>query len=88
MRAVAGLPLGSTTCPQPTAMINIIGQHPDPAAILAEPDAHLHFYGKGEREGRKLGHITLRASSHHELQARLQKIAPLLPNPMSLPIER
>ncbi|MCC2638419.1 MAG: 5-(carboxyamino)imidazole ribonucleotide synthase [Moraxellaceae bacterium] len=88
VRAVAGLPLGSTTCPQPTAMVNIIGEHPLKADILAERDAHLHFYGKTEREGRKLGHITLRASHHHELQARLQKIAALLPNPMALPVER
>jgi 5-(carboxyamino)imidazole ribonucleotide synthase len=88
VRAVAGLPLGSTACPLPTAMINIIGRHPDKADILAERDAHLHLYGKEEREGRKLGHITLRAPSHHELQARLQRLATLLPNPMSLPVER
>ncbi|HET8731271.1 MAG TPA: 5-(carboxyamino)imidazole ribonucleotide synthase [Moraxellaceae bacterium] len=88
VRAVAGLPLGSTTCPQPTAMINIIGQHPATAEILGGVDTHLHLYGKGEREGRKLGHITVRAPNHHELQARLLGLAPQLPNPMALPIER
>ena len=37
MRAVAGLPLGSTEAIRPSAMINIIGQHPDTSAILAIP---------------------------------------------------
>lgn len=88
VRAVAGLPLGSTRCDKPTAMINIIGQHPQKDAVLRQPDAHLHLYGKSEREGRKLGHITLTASHHHELESRLRQFAEILPNPMALPVER
>lgn len=85
VRAVAGLPLGSTTCEKPTAMINIIGRHPSTAAVLKQTDAHLHLYGKSERDGRKLGHITLTAANHDELMAGIRHIADELPNPMALP---
>ncbi len=61
IRAVCGLPLGSTkrTAPRIT-MTNLIGNEAeDWAAPIAEPGAHLHLYGKGEpRPGRKMGHIT------------------------------
>jgi 5-(carboxyamino)imidazole ribonucleotide synthase len=85
VRAVAGLPLGVTTCDRPTAMINIIGQHPRTDAILQIKDTHLHLYGKSEREGRKLGHITLTANNHRELTSSMAQIADALPNPMALP---
>lgn len=88
VRAVAGLPLGSTACEKPTAMLNIIGRHPDTTAVLAQTDAHLHLYGKSEREGRKLGHITVTANHHHELQSRMARLAALLPNPMALSPEK
>ncbi len=84
VRAVAGLPLGATTCDRPTAMLNIIGQHPDANTILSIKDAHLHLYGKSERDGRKLGHITLTANGHHELAAGIAQIAEALPNPMAM----
>lgn len=85
IRAVANLPIGSTQCQQPTAMINIIGQYPDAAKVLAEADAHLHYYRKTERDARKIGHITITASSHEELAQRINAIAKLLPNKMALP---
>jgi 5-(carboxyamino)imidazole ribonucleotide synthase len=84
MRAVAGLPLGATDPIRPSAMINIIGQHPDTAAILAIPETHLHLYGKAERPGRKLGHITVTAPTHDALIARIEVIARVLPNRMAL----
>lgn len=84
VRAVAGLPLGATTCDRPTAMLNIIGQHPKTEDILQLKDAHLHLYGKSEREGRKLGHITLTANNHHDLANGIAQIGDLLPNPMAL----
>jgi 5-(carboxyamino)imidazole ribonucleotide synthase len=61
IRAICGLPLGSTALAAPEVrMENLIG---DDAArwadILADPAAHLHLYGKGEpRPGRKMGHVT------------------------------
>jgi 5-(carboxyamino)imidazole ribonucleotide synthase len=61
LRAVAALPLGSTAPRGVSAMINLIGAVPDPAAVLDVPGAHLHLYGKAPRPGRKLGHVTVRA---------------------------
>ncbi|MGH2539145.1 MAG: 5-(carboxyamino)imidazole ribonucleotide synthase, partial [Actinomycetota bacterium] len=46
LRAVSGLPLGSTRPVGVSAMVNLIGEMPDAAAVLAVPGAHLHDYGK------------------------------------------
>jgi len=61
VRAICGLPLGDTRTITPRVqMENLIGRDVERAgAILAEPGAHLHLYGKSEaREGRKMGHVT------------------------------
>lgn len=58
MRAVAGLPLGSTQV-YPSVMLNIVGSCPTTQEVLAVSGAHLHLYDKQERFGRKLGHITV-----------------------------
>ena len=88
VRAVAGLPLGSTRAEKPSAMINIIGKHPSARDVLSITDAHLHLYGKSEREGRKLGHITVTADSYPELEMRMSRLADVLPNPMALTLSR
>src|SRR5690606_20606395 len=68
VRAVCGLPLGSTEFYRPAAMANLLGglwQDGDPnwAALLAMPEVKLHLYGKADaRPGRKMGHLT--ASAH------------------------
>jgi 5-(carboxyamino)imidazole ribonucleotide synthase len=59
LRAVAGLPLGSTLARGASVMANLIGVEPDPVAVAAVPGAHLHLYGKEARPGRKLGHVTV-----------------------------
>jgi 5-(carboxyamino)imidazole ribonucleotide synthase len=74
LRAVVGLPLGSTNAIGCSAMLNLIGEVPDSAEVLAVRDAHLHLYGKSARAGRKLGHITLRASSPEQLASRLGEL--------------
>ena len=61
LRAIAGLPLGSTDTRGESVMLNLIGATPEPDAVLAEPGAHLHLYGKAPRHRRKLGHVTIRA---------------------------
>jgi 5-(carboxyamino)imidazole ribonucleotide synthase len=71
LRAILGLPLGSTAVPLPCAMLNLVGVAPDPAAILAVPDAHLHWYGKEPRPGRKVGHVTVRAPDAATLSERV-----------------
>jgi 5-(carboxyamino)imidazole ribonucleotide synthase len=77
MRAVVGLPLGSTAARGHAAMLNIIGEAPDPAAVLAVPGAHLHLYGKAPRPGRKLGHITLRADDPAAVEAGIAALCTL-----------
>jgi 5-(carboxyamino)imidazole ribonucleotide synthase len=74
LRAVLGLPLGSTGPAGHCAMLNLIGDLPDSAEVLAVPDAHLHLYGKSPRPGRKLGHLTLRAASPERLALRLSEL--------------
>lgn len=67
VRAVVGLPLAQTALRRPAAvMVNILGKRNHAAvaenirAVLNEPDAHLHIYGKAtSKNGRKMGHITL-----------------------------
>ena len=61
IRAICGLPLGDTALVAPRVeMHNLIGDvAAQEQAILGDPLAHLHLYGKGEaREGRKMGHVT------------------------------
>ena len=61
IRAICGLPLGSTALVGKRAeMRNLIGNDIDDwAEILADPTAHLHLYGKaGTKPGRKMGHVT------------------------------
>ena len=74
LRAILGLPLGSTDEPA-SAMVNLIGDAaPTAADVLAVPGAHLHLYGKEPRPGRKLGHVTLvepTATSESDLLALL-----------------
>src|SRR5258705_982408 len=74
LRAVLGLPLGSTRALGFSAMLNLIGELPDASELLALPDAHLHLYGKSPRPGRKVGHVTLRADSMEQLQQRLRQL--------------
>ena len=73
LRAVTGLPLGSTACRGVSAMINFIGDLPDRAGFLALPDAHFHDYGKTARAGRKVGHGTLRCDNNATLEWLLQQ---------------
>jgi 5-(carboxyamino)imidazole ribonucleotide synthase len=77
LRAILGLPLGPTEALGPSAMLNLVGSIPDAAGVLAVPDAHLHVYGKEPRAGRKLGHVTVRARTEPELEAKLQALQAL-----------
>lgn len=64
LRAVCGIPLGSTEFFRPAAMANLLGDlwensEPNWRNALAFPNVKLHLYGKTEaRLGRKMGHIT------------------------------
>lgn len=72
LRAVCGLPLGSTEFFRPAAMANLLGdlwQHGEPnwAAACAIPEIKLHLYGKMiPKPGRKMGHLTAMADTADE----------------------
>ena len=78
LRAVLGLPLGDTRMLGHACMLNWIGEMPEPGAVLREPGGHWHDYGKRTREGRKVGHATLRADSTRALAETLQRIGAAL----------
>ena len=70
-------------------MLNLLGDvwlqrgdtplEPDWAAVLALPGAHLHLYGKTEaRRGRKMGHVTITASSIMQARQVSAQVAALL----------
>lgn len=69
LRAICGLPLGSTELLRPAAMANLLGDlwqsgEPDWAAACRHPLVKLHLYGKSEpRPGRKMGHLTALADT-------------------------
>ena len=79
MRAVAGLPLGNTQIKQPTAMINVLGQEKIPNEVLKTADVTSHWYGKGVKPGRKMGHINVSGESLQQLGNRLAELTSCLP---------
>ncbi len=74
LRAVLGWPLGDTALVAASVVTrNLLGPDGgDPFAripqALAAGDGHIHWYGKESRPGRKIGHITARASEHAEAE--------------------
>jgi 5-(carboxyamino)imidazole ribonucleotide synthase len=78
LRAITGLPLGSTAPLGHSAMVNLIGSAPEPAALTAIPGAHLHLYGKEPRPGRKIGHVTLRTDDPLVLEHSLLQLRGLV----------
>jgi 5-(carboxyamino)imidazole ribonucleotide synthase len=78
LRSICGLPLGDVVARGYSAMVNLIGKEPDPAAVLAVPGAHLHRYGKAPRPGRKVGHVTIRADDEAAVRERAFQISALI----------
>ncbi len=72
LRAIAGLPLGSTAAVGHSAMLNLIGTAPDVATMAGIAGAHVHLYGKSERPNRKIGHVTLRDADEASLRRRIE----------------
>jgi len=77
LRAVLDYPLGDTDATVPvTVMANVLGAAQTPTMTVDErlhhlfarmPDARVHLYGKGERPGRKIGHVNLLGSDTAEV---------------------
>ena len=65
VRAICGVPLGSSELRSPSPMANLLGDvweagEPNWVAALNHPNLKLHLYGKQEaRIGRKMGHLTV-----------------------------
>ncbi len=95
VRAICGLPLGSTRQVAAAAMANLLGDcwfpaktaaavEPDWAAALGVPGVRLHLYGKSEaRPGRKMGHLTALADSVSEAVDRVETARRLACEPVT-----
>lgn len=78
LRAVAGLPLGSTAKVGESAMLNFLGSVPPVEEVAAIADCHLHHYGKAFKAGRKVGHATIRSRDMATLKARIAEVEALI----------
>ncbi len=81
LRAICGLPLGSTRLKLPSGMVNILGlslEDMDLSSLLSFEGAKLYWYGKDKKTKRKMGHINMTASTEQELEERIEKIVNLL----------
>ena len=84
LRAVCGLPLGSTQQLRPAAMANLLGDlwndgTPDWLSVCALDDVKLHLYGKAQaRPGRKMGHLTALAETGDGAAQRVRQARGLL----------
>jgi 5-(carboxyamino)imidazole ribonucleotide synthase len=83
MRAILGLPLGSTRIIQAGAMINLLGEKgfEGPAVyeglenILGIPGVHPHIYGKSTTKSfRKMGHITITGEDLDDVLVNAKKV--------------
>ena len=73
LRAVAGMPLGSTEMLMPASMLNLIGEvHPQGPPANG---ARIHLYGKTPRAGRKIGHLTAIAPDLSQARAMAAEAA-------------
>jgi 5-(carboxyamino)imidazole ribonucleotide synthase len=85
LRAVLDYPLGATDALAPAVvMANVLGAPSAPAMGADERlhhlfarfrDAHVHYYGKQERPGRKIGHVTMLGGSMAEVRERARLAA-------------
>ena len=82
LRAVIGLPLGSTRLLTPVCMLNLLGDFwpaadtpPDWSPLFADGQACLHLYGKSQAIGRrKMGHANLLATTPDEALTRAESL--------------
>ena len=85
LRAVLDYPLGDTRPLAPvTVMANVLGAPIAPSMTMDErlhhlfgriPDAHVHLYGKGERPGRKIGHVNVLGDDADLVRERAERAA-------------
>lgn len=86
LRAILGFPLGDTSLHLPSLMMNILettalssNRQEKLRSLLEVPGAHLHWYGKkGNRIGRKVGHVTITGNTMEEIVAKAETIRKIL----------
>jgi 5-(carboxyamino)imidazole ribonucleotide synthase len=84
VRAVCGLPLGSTEILKPAAMANLLGNvwkngEPNWEKALEIENVKLHLYGKQDaRKGRKMGHLTALAETVEKAKSSINRAKQLL----------
>lgn len=78
LRAISGLPLGSTATKGYSTMFNVIGKGPDREKILSIPTAYYHTYEKQAKPNRKLGHITVVAANKTDCEQYAQQLKKIL----------
>jgi 5-(carboxyamino)imidazole ribonucleotide synthase len=87
LRAILGLPPGDTSIVKPAVMVNLLGEkgHTGPAvyegleALMQIPGAYVHLYGKRDTKPfRKMGHVTVTASTIEEAKEMARKIKDLV----------
>ena len=78
LRSVSGLPLGSTEKCGESAMVNFIGSVPAIEQLLKIDDCHVHHYGKAFKDGRKVGHATIRSGNADRLRHQLSLLQSLI----------
>lgn len=85
LRAVAGLPLGSTQLRSPAvAMVNVLGRTRldllagTAEVFAADPELRVHLYGKAVAPGRKLGHVTALGDRMDQVSERARRGAEVL----------
>ncbi len=89
LRAVCGLPLGSTEFYRPAAMANLLGEvwqngEPNWEAAASFPNVKLHLYGKTDpRPGRKMGHLTAMSETRQEAVDVVRRARARLAEPAS-----
>lgn len=82
LRIYMGWPLGDSTLHRHAAMVNLVGEGgtgraemTGMAEVLKLPGTHVHLYGKHEtRTGRKMGHVTITANDHAQLDAAIAAV--------------
>lgn len=82
LRAICGLPLGSTELKQAGAMLNLLGDvwldpniEANQIVLTSYPEAKFHWYGKSAaKSGRKMGHISLTDSDPLKLIDKIKQL--------------
>lgn len=83
LRAILNLPIGNTGIIQPSVMVNLLGEkgyqgkaiYQGVTEVLKIEGAHVHLYGKYEtRPFRKMGHVTITASSLEEAKKKAREV--------------